>query len=160
MAEEFFPLWWIFPSAVIFSTVAVSSGVSGALFFSPFFMLVVGLTPVQAVGAGLLTEVFGMGNGLRSYVQSKLVDYATARWLLLGSVPTVVVAGSTGPTNTCSRTGECGLRCSSSDIHDERGPPCSPAGHVHTEPLPLIGTHRWCSRPGSLLYTNRSSHCG
>ena len=72
MAEEFFPLWWIFPSAVIFSTVAVSSGVSGALFFSPFFMLVVGLTPVQAVGAGLLTEVFGMGNGLRSYVQSKL----------------------------------------------------------------------------------------
>ena len=32
-----------------------------------------------------------MGNGLRSYVQSKLVDYATARWLLFGSVPAVVV---------------------------------------------------------------------
>ena len=64
---------------------------SGALFFSPFFMLVVGLTPVQAVGAGLLTEVFGMGNGLRSYVKAKLVDYATARWLLLGSVPAVVL---------------------------------------------------------------------
>ena len=54
-------------------------------------MLVVGLTPVQAVGAGLLTEVFGMGNGLRSYVQSKLVDYATARWLLVGAVPTVII---------------------------------------------------------------------
>ncbi len=64
--------------------------VRGAL-LQPVLHARVGLTPVQAVGAGLLTEVFGMGNGLRSYVQSKLVDYATARWLLLGSIPTVVV---------------------------------------------------------------------
>ena len=62
--NEFVELWWILPPSVLFSTVAVGSGVSGALFFSPFFMLVVGLTPVQAIGAGLLTEVFGMGNGL------------------------------------------------------------------------------------------------
>ena len=54
-------------------------------------MLVVGLSPVQAVGAGLLTEVFGMGNGLRSYVRAKLVDYATARWLLLGAIPSVII---------------------------------------------------------------------
>ena len=85
--HTFSQLWWVFPASIAFSTVAIGSGVSGALFFSPFFMLVVGLTPVQAVGAGLLTEVFGMGNGLRSYVKAKLVDYATARWLLLGSVP-------------------------------------------------------------------------
>jgi len=89
--ETFLTLWWIFPAAVLFSTVAIGSGVSGALFFSPFFMLVVGLSPVQAVGAGLLTEVFGMGNGLRSYVRAKLVDYATARWLLLGAIPAVII---------------------------------------------------------------------
>ena len=85
--ETFLTSWWIFPAAVLFSTVAIGSGVSGALFFSPFFMLVVGLSPVQAVGAGLLTEVFGMGNGLRSYVRAKLVDYATARWLLSRPFP-------------------------------------------------------------------------
>ena len=89
--QTFLQLWWVFPAAIVFSTVAIGSGVSGALFFSPFFMLVVGLTPVHAVGAGLLTEVFGMGNGLRSYVRAKLVDYATARWLLLGSIPAVIV---------------------------------------------------------------------
>ena len=89
--ETFLTSWWIFPAAVLFSTVAIGSGVSGALFFSPFFMLVVGLSPVQAVGAGLLTEVFGMGNGLRSYVRAKLVDYATARWLLLGAIPSVII---------------------------------------------------------------------
>ena len=89
--NEFIELWWILPASVLFSTIAVGSGVSGALFFSPFFMLVVGLAPVQAVGAGLLTQVFGMGNGLRSYVRAGTVDYATARWLLLGAVPSVVV---------------------------------------------------------------------
>ena len=83
-------IWWVFPATIVFSTIAIASGISGALFFSPFFMLVVGLFPGQAVGAGLLTEVFGMGNGLRCYVKQKLVDYATARWLLLGAVPTVI----------------------------------------------------------------------
>lgn len=58
--------WRVFPVSVLFATVAIGSGVSGALFFSPFFMYVVGLEPAQAIGAGLMTEVFGMGNGLRS----------------------------------------------------------------------------------------------
>ena len=84
-------LWWILPVSILFSTIAISSGVSGALFFSPFFMLVVGLSPAQAVGAGLLTEVFGMGNGLRLYVRQKVVDYRWARWLLAGAVPSVIV---------------------------------------------------------------------
>src|SRR6056297_3101033 len=83
--------WWVFPASVLFSAVALASGVSGALFFSPFFMLVVGLTPSQAIGAGLLTEVFGMGNGLRSYVKQQVVDFQTAKWLLLGSVPAIIV---------------------------------------------------------------------
>jgi len=88
--DRFLAHWWIFPASVLFATIALSAGVSGALFFSPFFMLVVGLTPSQAIGAGLLTEVFGMGNGLRSYVKQRVVDFRTAKWLLLGSVPAIV----------------------------------------------------------------------
>jgi uncharacterized membrane protein YfcA len=38
-----------------------------------------------------MTEVFGMGNGLLNYVRQNVVDYATAKWLLLGAVPSVVV---------------------------------------------------------------------
>jgi len=89
--EQFLAHWWVFPASIVFSTVALAAGVSGALFFSPFFMLGVGLTPAQAIGAGLLTEVFGMGNGLRSYVKQGVVDYDTAKWLLAGAVPAVVV---------------------------------------------------------------------
>jgi uncharacterized membrane protein YfcA len=92
--DRFVAHWWVFPAAIAFSTIALASGVSGALFFSPFFMLVVGLTPAQAIGAGLLTEVFGMGNGLRSYVKQGVVDYRTAKWLLLGAVPAVVVGSA------------------------------------------------------------------
>lgn len=94
MATGILELWWVLPAAILFSTIAIGTGVSGALFFSPFFMLVVGLSPAEAVGAGLFTEVFGMGNGLRSYVNQRLVDYATARWVLLGAVPTVVIGAS------------------------------------------------------------------
>jgi uncharacterized membrane protein YfcA len=89
--ERFLTHWWVFPAAIVFSTIALASGVSGALFFSPFFMLVVGLAPAQAIGAGLLTEVFGMGNGLRSYVVQGVVDYRTAKLLLAGAVPAVIV---------------------------------------------------------------------
>jgi len=89
--ERFLAHWWVFPASILFSMVALASGVSGALFFSPFFMLIVGLSPSQAIGAGLLTEVFGMGNGLLNYVRQRVVDYATAKWLLLGAVPAVVV---------------------------------------------------------------------
>lgn len=89
--EQFVGHWWVFPASVVFAMVAMAAGVSGALFFSPFFMLVVGRSPAQAIGAGLLTEVFGMGNGLRSYVQQGAVDYATARWLLMGSIPAIVL---------------------------------------------------------------------
>jgi hypothetical protein len=89
--DKFLAHWWVFPASILFSTVALASGVSGALFFSPFFMLGVGLAPSQAIGAGLLTEVFGMGNGLRSYVKQQVVDFQTAKWLLAGAVPAVVV---------------------------------------------------------------------
>ncbi|MFB6300823.1 MAG: sulfite exporter TauE/SafE family protein [Halobacteriales archaeon] len=54
-------------------------------------MLGVGLTLSQAIGAGLLAEVFGMGNGLLNYVRQRVVDYATAKWLLLGAVLAVVI---------------------------------------------------------------------
>jgi len=89
--DQFLVHWWIFPASILFSMIALASGVSGALFFSPFFLLIVGLQPAQAIGAGLLTEVFGMGNGLVNYVRQRTVDYATAKWLLLGAVPAVVV---------------------------------------------------------------------
>jgi uncharacterized membrane protein YfcA len=85
------------PASVLFAFVALAAGVSGPSFFSPFFMLVVGLSPVQAIGAGLLTEVFGMGNGIVNDVRQGVVEGPTARLLLRGSIPAIVV-GRSRPT--------------------------------------------------------------
>lgn len=57
-------LWWLLPTSVLIATVAMASGVGGAVFFSPIFLLVLGLEPAVAIGTALLTELFGFGSGL------------------------------------------------------------------------------------------------
>ncbi|MFQ5873138.1 MAG: sulfite exporter TauE/SafE family protein [Dehalococcoidia bacterium] len=83
-------VWWVLPVSVCVATVALSSGISGALFFSPFFLLIVGLQPAQAIGAGLMTELFGTSFGTFNYVRQRVVDYQTLRILLLASIPAAV----------------------------------------------------------------------
>ena len=41
--------WFIFPIAVLFATIAMASGVGGATFFSPFFILARGSSPRSLV---------------------------------------------------------------------------------------------------------------
>lgn len=84
-------VWWVFPVSVAIATVALSTGVSGALFFSPFFLLVVGLDPARAIGAGLMTELFGTSFGTLNYVRQRVVDYVTARFLLAAAIPASVL---------------------------------------------------------------------
>ncbi len=80
-------IWWVFPVSLAFATVALSTGISGALFFSPFFLLVVGLSPAQAIGAGLMTELFGTSFGTVNYIRQRVVDYTTVFYLLMAAVP-------------------------------------------------------------------------
>jgi len=84
-------IWWVLPVSICIATVALSTGISGALFFSPFFLLIVGLDPAQAIGAGLMTELFGTGFGTYNYVRQKVIDYRTAKFLLLAAVPAAML---------------------------------------------------------------------
>ena len=86
-------VWWVFPVAVAIATVALSSGVSGALFFSPFFLLVVGLSPASAIGAGLMTELFGTSFGSYNYIRQRVIDFRTVHFLLAAAIPAVVAGG-------------------------------------------------------------------
>lgn len=83
-------IWWVLPVSVGIATIAMSSGISGALFFSPFFLLIVGLQPAQAIGAGLITELFGTSFGSYNYVRQRVVDFQTVRFLLSASIPAAV----------------------------------------------------------------------
>ena len=67
-------VWWVLAAAIGFANVALSTGISGALFFSPFFLLVVGLEPAQAIGAGLMPEFLGTTSGTFNYVRQRVID--------------------------------------------------------------------------------------
>lgn len=88
MSLEF---WYMLPVAVLIATVAMASGVEGATFFSPLFILALGLPPEVAIGTGLITEVFGFGSGLYAYATRRLIDYRLGGALLIVTVPMTLV---------------------------------------------------------------------
>lgn len=75
------------PAAIAIATIAMGAGVEGATFFSPFFIIVLGLDPTTAIGAGLITEVFGFSSGLYAYYRRGAIDYQMGMQLLLVTVP-------------------------------------------------------------------------
>ncbi len=84
---EWLEFWYLLPASVAIATIAMSTGIGGAVFFSPLFMVGLNLSPHTAVGAALLTELFGFSSGLYAYIRAKLIDYNLALNLLIVSVP-------------------------------------------------------------------------
>lgn len=83
--------WYLFPVSILIATIAMSSGIGGAVFFSPLFMLVLQLEPKEAIGAALLTELFGFASGLLAYYRSQLIDFTLAKSLLIFSLPGAIL---------------------------------------------------------------------
>ena len=69
-----FEFWFMLPIAIMIATIAMASGVEGATFFTPLFILALGLSPEIAIGTGLITEVFGFASGLFAYSRKRLID--------------------------------------------------------------------------------------
>ncbi len=69
----------------------MSSGVGGAVFFSPLFIITLRLEPAIAVGSALATEFFGFTSGVVAYSRSKLIDYKLAANLLVYSIPLAIL---------------------------------------------------------------------
>ena len=94
--------WYMFPVALAVATLANATGIEGATFFSPIFILILKLDPRIAIGTALITEVFGFGSGVSAYMRRKLIDYRLAGQLLLVTVPLAVIgsyfAGQISPT--------------------------------------------------------------
>ncbi|MFU8860301.1 MAG: sulfite exporter TauE/SafE family protein [Cyclonatronaceae bacterium] len=89
--EFSFALWYLFPVAILVATIAMSSGIGGAVFFASLFMLGLKLDPVTAVGAALATELFGFSSGMIAYYKTKLIDFELAKHLLMFSIPAAIL---------------------------------------------------------------------
>ncbi len=87
--------WYLFPLSILISTLAMSSGVGGAVFFSPLFMIGLKLEPTVAIGAALVTELFGFSSGLYAYAKRRLIDFKLGFSLLMFSLPAAIL-GSLG----------------------------------------------------------------
>ena len=77
----------MFPISIVIATTAMASGVEGATFFTPLFILALGLPADVAIGTGLITEVFGFASGLFGYAYRRLIDYRLGAMLLAVSIP-------------------------------------------------------------------------
>lgn len=79
--------WYILPISILIATTAMASGVGGATFFSPLFILGLRLRPEVAIGTALITEVFGFASGLYAYARKRLIDYRLGLALLVVTIP-------------------------------------------------------------------------
>lgn len=86
-----FQYWFMLPVAAAIATIAMASGVGGATFFVPVFILALRLPPEVAIGTGLITEVFGFASGLFAYMRRKLIDYRLGMALLSATRPLALV---------------------------------------------------------------------
>lgn len=86
-----FEYWFMMPLSILIATVAMASGVEGATFFAPLFILGLGLPTDVAIGTGLITEVFGFSSGLFAYIKRKLIDYKLAKDLLVVTIPVALL---------------------------------------------------------------------
>jgi hypothetical protein len=104
--------WFLFPAAVLIATLAMSSGVGGAILFSPLFMVVLELPPAVAIGTALLTQLFGVGSGVYAYRRRRLIDPAIARPLVIVAIPSAavgVLAVGLVPDDLLRRIFACGI---------------------------------------------------
>ena len=83
--------WFMLPISILIATVAMASGVEGATFFSPIFILALRLPPEVAIGTVLITKVFGFASGLFAYFRKRLIDYHLGASLLLATIPMAIV---------------------------------------------------------------------
>ena len=59
-----FEYWYLFPLSVLIATTAMASGIGGAVFFSPLFILVLKLEPSIAIGTALAVATTRVLTGL------------------------------------------------------------------------------------------------
>ncbi len=92
---DFTLYWFMFPVSICIATTAMLTGIGGAAYFMPVFLIIFPMlgpeyilaSPVAAIGVSLLTETFGFSSGFVGYFIKHLIDFRVAMALILFSVP-------------------------------------------------------------------------
>ncbi len=84
-------LWFMFPVGVSIATIAMMAGLGGAVLFAPFFMLVLRLDPLLALGVGLVIEFFGFSSGVVGYWRRRAINFHLVKQLIVFTLPATVI---------------------------------------------------------------------
>jgi uncharacterized membrane protein YfcA len=77
----------MFPISILIASIAMSTIATGAAFFTPIFILVLGLDPKVAVMVALLTQTFGFASGLYFHARGDYVNFRLVKKILIIVVP-------------------------------------------------------------------------
>ncbi len=83
--------WILVPISIVIATIATSMGIGGAVMFSPFAIIGMGLEPKVAVGMGLIVEVFGFASALLGFARKKLISYSIGKKMISWSIPAAII---------------------------------------------------------------------
>jgi len=80
----------LFPLGIAISTVSAMIGIGGAIFFTPYFIVVIGLDPLLAFTAGLFIEMMGFASGAIGYGREHLIDYFLTKRIIVYTIPSCI----------------------------------------------------------------------
>jgi len=83
--------WYLLPISILIATIAMSSGIEGATFFAPLFIIGLSLDPEIAIGAALVTQTFGFASGIIAFGKKKIIDYRLGFTMLSVTIPASLV---------------------------------------------------------------------
>ncbi len=81
------PEWISFPVGIIIASIATTFGIGGGVLWMPFLLLIMNLSPSQAVFTSLLIQCVGIGTGSVNYLRKKLVRFNIALPFLIATIP-------------------------------------------------------------------------
>ncbi len=91
--REALEYWYLFPVGTVVAVCAMSSGLSGSSFWTPVYLLWLGLEPKLAFWVSLLTMLFGFGSGVWRNLRDGTVNpYLIGRYLSVAGPATAIGA--------------------------------------------------------------------
>lgn len=93
-----FEFWFLFPVAIIIAIFAMATGVSGANFWAPVYLLWLRLDPQLGFWLSLVSMIFGFSSGLARNLRQGTVNFFLLREYLKIVLPLTVVGAVIAPS--------------------------------------------------------------
>jgi len=93
-----FEFWFLFPVAILIAVFAMATGVSGANFWAPVYLLWLRLDPQLGFWLSLVSMIFGFSSGLARNLRQGTVNFFLLREYLKAVLPLTVLGAVVAPS--------------------------------------------------------------